>query len=139
MMRVTLDPGAALPVAAHTTDVGADLTVIKVLNVSHNITYFGTGVHIYPSPGYHVEVYARSSLHQTGWALANGVGIIDPTYNDQIILALVPISPAYISAVDMIGRRVAQIVLRSTVTPKVEISRQSSLTTSREGFGSTGQ
>jgi dUTP pyrophosphatase len=83
--------GAHTPTRAHLDNIGLDLCPIALHTQVGIVYYLGTGVHVKPSAGYYVEVIARSSLGSRGWQLANGVGIIDPSYTDEIILAVSPL------------------------------------------------
>ena len=47
-------------------------------------------IHFY-NPTWYAELYARSSLHSKGFMLANGVGIIDPSYQGELLVALCPV------------------------------------------------
>jgi len=40
-----------------------------------------------------LEVVPRSSLSKTGWMLANSVGIIDPSYRGNIMVAVIKVDP----------------------------------------------
>jgi dUTPase len=86
------DKNAIIPTKAHASDVGYDLSIIKVFKqISKSITMYDTGIIIIPTYGYYFEVYARSSLSKTGYILANSVGIIDGNYKKTIKVSLIKI------------------------------------------------
>lgn len=43
--------------------------------------------------GYYLQVFPRSSLSKSGYALANSVGIIDENYTGNIFIALTKTEP----------------------------------------------
>lgn len=82
-------PEAVLPSRARESDVGYDLSIIKLhKKISENIFMYDTGIRLQVPWGYYVEVYPRSSLSKTGWMLANSVGIIDSSYTGNIYIVV---------------------------------------------------
>ena len=82
-------PEANMPTKARESDVGYDLTIIKLhKQISDNIIMYDTGIKLQVPFGHYVEVYPRSSLSKTGWMLANSVGIIDSSYTGNIYVVL---------------------------------------------------
>jgi len=81
-------PSAQLPVRAHPTDAGFDVTIVDVLKKHGDVTFFGTGIQVCPPDGFYFDLVPRSSISKTGYILANSVGIIDPGYTGEIIVAL---------------------------------------------------
>lgn len=87
------DSNAQIPSRQHPDDIGCDVTLIsrldgKTEDTVGEVTYFGTGIKIKPPKGYFVEIVPRSSLHKRGYMLANSVGIIDPGYRGEVVVAL---------------------------------------------------
>jgi deoxyuridine 5'-triphosphate nucleotidohydrolase len=92
-------PEAVTPTKAHATDVGYDLTIISrdqyLTGLWHGrvlapeVILYDTGISVQPDEGYYLEVVPRSSFSKSGYVLANGVGIIDPSYRGTIKVALV--------------------------------------------------
>lgn len=69
--------------------VGYDLTAIDfVRNMTPNTYLYDTGIQVKPPPGYYIDIVPRSSLSKTGFVLANSVGIIDPDYRGNLMIAL---------------------------------------------------
>ena len=86
-------PHAQLPERAHVSDIGFDLTLIsrvdgKTEDTVHDVTVFDTGIKIQPPPGHYVEILPRSSLYKEGYMLVNSVGVIDPEYEGDLMVAL---------------------------------------------------
>lgn len=71
---------------------GYDIAGVHILSrknsVEETITYVGTGWSLEIPETHYVEIHERSSLHKTGFGLANKVGIIDSDYRGELILAL---------------------------------------------------
>jgi len=92
-----LEPWAKLPQRAEDGSVGFDVYLHEPVR-SESVTYDGrkgavvyrTGLAIEPPEGYYFLLCARSSLTKTGWFLANGVGVIDPSYRGELLVALYP-------------------------------------------------
>ena len=83
------DPSAIVPSKARESDVGYDLTIIKIhKKMRENVYMYDTGIRMSIPWGYYIEVVPRSSLSKTGWMLANSVGIIDSSYTGNIYVAL---------------------------------------------------
>ena len=133
------DKQAIIPTKTRASDVGYDLSVIKVFKqISKAITMYDTGIIIIPTYGYYFEVYARSSLSKTGYILANSVGIIDGSYSGTIKVALIKIDS---SMPDIkLPFKGMQLVLRKMLHFELNNTYNSNLVkTSRGdgGFGST--
>lgn len=83
------DINAVAPSKAHASDSGYDLTAIKLIKTVGMISYYDTGIKLFPDYGWYFMVFPRSSTPKTGYTLANNVGIIDRTYTGSIILAMI--------------------------------------------------
>ena len=133
-------PGAQIPMRAHPTDAGFDVTVIDVLKTQGDVTFYGTGLRVRPPDGYYFDLVPRSSISKTGYMLANSVGIIDPGYTGEIIVALRKIDPDAknlelpIRIAQLIPRRVhSDVVLTESLDPIAEQTDRG-----EGGFGSSG-
>lgn len=82
------DLEAKTPEKARGTDTGYDLYLIRKLKEEHGVSFYDTGIHVCPSPGYYFDLVGRSSISKTGYTLANNIGIIDHGYRGNIIVAL---------------------------------------------------
>jgi deoxyuridine 5'-triphosphate nucleotidohydrolase len=82
-------PDAVIPTRAFPTDIGYDLTAISVKKqLSENTYLFDTGIAVKPPTGCYTEILPRSSISKTGWMLSNSVGLIDPSYRGNLLIAL---------------------------------------------------
>ena len=132
---------AIIPIQAHDTDAGYDITIISLKKDYQNGVYlYDTGLIIAPeSTDIYFEIYARSSLAKYGYMLANSVGIIDTEYRGSLMIQLYKFDT---TAPDIkLPMRVAQMIPKRSV--KIKLVEKSSIednSTERGtgGFGSTG-
>jgi deoxyuridine 5'-triphosphate nucleotidohydrolase len=142
---IKTDPNAIVPSKARGSDVGYDLTVIKIAKELRpgTVVMFDSGIQVRIPWGYYIEIVPRSSLSKTGWMLANTIGIIDPSYQGNLLVALIRVDP---SAADIeLPFRGFQLVVRRQHALRIcECSGgnedDSDMVTARGhgGFGSTG-
>jgi len=89
--------------------------------------------------GYHLELYARSSVYKTGLILSNSVGILDNDYTGNVMAIFYKINNKKIDKYE-IGDRVCQIKLVKDDEFELMLSCNNARDTERGtgGFGSTG-
>ena len=92
---IKMDPDAVIPAKTRGSDVGYDLTVIKVHKVMSpdRIIMFDSGIQARIPWGTYLEIVPRSSLSKTGWMMANSVGIIDPSYTGNLLVVCIKVDP----------------------------------------------
>ncbi len=133
------DNTAVLPSKSKTSDVGYDLSIIKEkTKLLNNVVLYDTGIQIRVEHGLYAEVVPRSSLSKSGYMFANSIGIIDPSYNGNLFIALIKIVP---DAEDIkFPFRCCQIIFRQQYHVNMkEVSKPFDATARGEGgFGSTG-
>lgn len=148
-----IDSDAIIPHKATPDSIGLDLcTTGKHFfdnNPDNNTVYWNTGLSVEPPNGYYFQIHARSSLHKKGWMLANSVGIIDPDYRGELIIALKPSNietddDGYIvnnwTPIEA-GTRIAQLILCKNYMSEFSIDEVDELSKTIRGdggFGSTG-
>lgn len=138
-----LRPDAQLPTYGSQDAAGADLCALTEeagLSIAPGETAMvHTGLSIELPQGYAGLVYARSGLAaKRGLAPANKVGVIDPDYRGEIMIALHNHGGA--PAVVQNGERVAQLVITPYLTAEfTEADALSDTARGEGGFGSTGQ
>lgn len=130
-------PNAVVPAKAHPSDVGYDLTVVaEHKKVNSVTTLYDTGLKVRVENGWYVEVVPRSSIIKSGYMLTNGQGIIDPSYQGSILVALTKVDPE--AAPLELPYRGFQIIMRRhhhaiwVEGSEVETARKDG------GFGSSG-
>lgn len=85
-------PDAVMPSRAHASDSGWDITLIALdKKISNMVSRYRTGLKLEIPEGYHVKLYARSSLPQRGHTVSNCVGIIDEKYRGELLVTLTKI------------------------------------------------
>ena len=134
------DELAIIPAKSKESDVGYDLTVIKVAKkLSDKVTLYDTGLTISVQHGFYAEVVPRSSLSKSGYMLANSVGIIDRSYLGNLLVALVKVDE---NAPDIeLPFRCCQLIFRPQIHMDMEQVHQPFEETARGegGFGSTNK
>ena len=128
---------AIFPTKAHPSDIGYDLTAISVFKkVSDSVTLFDTGLCVCPPSGYYTEILPRSSISKTGYMLANSVGVIDPGFLGNLLIALIKVDK---SAPDLeLPFTRCQLVLRKAeVSEMIEVKSLDDTERGSGGFGST--
>lgn len=134
---------AFIPSYAHADDVGMDLVCVAETkrtwgqNDDVATIMYDTGIAVCPPDGYYTEIVARSSLSKSGWMVANGIGIIDPSYRGSLKVVLVRVVK---DAPELtLPFCSTQLVLRKLHKAKVLCVEDLPKTTRGEGaFGSTG-
>jgi len=132
-------PDAKIPAYAKSGDVGLDLVAIsKEFDEKSGCLIFGTGVAFEIPEGFAGLVMPRSSIFKTPLMLANGIGLIDSGYRNEIKVIFRPIDRARNNY--EIGDRIAQILILPY--PKIELKETDELSETERGdggFGSTGR
>jgi deoxyuridine 5'-triphosphate nucleotidohydrolase len=86
------DPNAIIPAKSNESDVGYDLTIIKIhQQLTPSTILYDTGIKINVDYGYYIEIVPRSSLSKSGYILANSIGIIEKSYSGNLFVALTKI------------------------------------------------
>lgn len=132
---------AVIPKKSRPTDVGYDITIIGIEKEFGDTKLYNTGIKIKVPYGYYLDLVPRSSIIKTGYIQANSIGIIDPTYSGEILVALTKLDK---NMPDLqLPLRIGQLIPREIVN--IEFIQVDSLDelhqTSRGkgGFGSTGK
>ncbi len=136
-----LNDRAKMPSRGSKYAAGADLYACldsAVVIEPHKTVMIHTGLAIELPEGYAGLVYARSGMaSKRGLAPANKVGVIDPDYRGEMMVALHNHSDAEQTVED--GERIAQLVITPFVPAEFEEADELSDTVRGEGgFGSTG-
>lgn len=139
--RITPDAKAPYRATASSAcyDVFANDTVTLYPQRGQDKAYkVPTGVAFEIPEGYHLEVYVRSSTGlKTKLRLANGTGIVDSDYVDELFLLVENIGSSVVRINK--GERIAQLMLVENVpTELVEVDSLTKDST-HKGFGSTGK
>lgn len=136
-----LNDRAKMPSRGSKYAAGADLYACldsAVVIEPHKTVMIHTGLAIELPEGYAGLVYARSGMaSKRGLAPANKVGVIDPDYRGEMMVALHNHSDSEQTIED--GERIAQLVITPFVPAEFEEADELSDTVRGEGgFGSTG-
>ena len=137
-------PSAVIPSRVYPTDIGMDLVCIAKKmrtwdeNDQTSLIMYDTGIAVSPPEGYYIEIVSRSSMSKSGWMLANGVGIVDPSYRGSLKVAMVRIlngapEPSLPFCLTQLVLRKAEYGTMNVVDDLENTSR------GKGGFGSTGE
>ena len=140
------DENARFPTKANESDIGFDLVAIKKYKIVRKgdengvgkTILYDTGLTCIPEKGFYTEILPRSSLCKTGWMLSNSVGIIDPDYRGNLLIALTKIDP---NAEDLPLPfcKTQLIVRRAEIAELEQVNIVNSTKRGEGGFGSTGE
>ena len=130
-MKITLDPGAYVPVRAHATDAGLDLKSPKL-------------VYIPPYTGIHVEIpegYAGMLKSKSGLNIKHDItsdGVVDCGFTGSIQVKLYNHGSHGYEVKN--GDKITQLVLTPIITPAIELVDELKDTErGSKGFGSSGR
>lgn len=145
LVKIKLDPGAAMPTRAHDTDVGYDVKALR----TKLVTIWGeeypletnddcfllkrkhidcakimidTGVHVQPEAGYYVELVPNSRLAKSPFMYANSFGVIDPYYTGSMRVILNSVNrPTTDDLFNFLpGKVVGQLIIRERISADFE-------------------
>lgn len=90
------DKDAVIPFKKRASDVGMDLTLIKLSKKIGDKTFmYDTGIIVSPEFGFYTKIIPRSSLVKSGYVLSNSVGIIDGTYLGTLKIVLTKVDDSF--------------------------------------------
>ena len=129
------DSRAISPSKNNASDEGYDLWLIDIdKKISSDIIRFDTFIQVQPPMGFHIEILPRSSLSNSGYMLANSVGLIDSSYRGNLKVVLIKVDKS-LPDIELPFKGV-QAVLRKNAHFLVE--ETNSLTDTARGAGGFG-
>ena len=133
-------PDAVTPTRGHPDDAGLDLTAVEIVkDLSAEVIMYDTGISVTPPEGYYTQVVPRSSTSKMGISLANGTGIIDPSYTGSIKLAI-RFNERLHSPQELVGERLCQLLVKPLHIAEIELVDSLESTERGDGgFGSTNK
>lgn len=136
-----LSEKATLPVRAHKSDAGLDLTTTGISSVINEcgqlMLVYHTGLAVEIPDGYVGLLFPRSSIYKKSLMATNSVGVIDSGYRGEIMMVLKATTDV-VPAVYKEGERFAQLVI--VPIPEIEVVEAEELSESdrgTDGYGST--
>ena len=132
-------PHAEVPTRAHPTDAGLDLAASETTHIAPGVvTLVPTGIVVAIPEGHVGILAARSSLAtKKAMTLANGVGVIDAGFRNEIKVPVIPLDGCH--NLIQAGQKIAQLIILPITLPAVEVVADLDETTRNTGsFGSTG-
>lgn len=135
-----LDQGLPLPLRAHATDAGIDLSsAIDIELAPGQRALVGTGVAVAIPGGFVGLVHPRSGLAvKAGLSIVNAPGTIDAGYRGEIKVNLINLDPAETVHIGR-GDRIAQLLIqRVELWDVAEVDELDLTDRGAAGHGSTG-
>lgn len=139
---IKLHQDAKVPIYSSACAAGADLCALPgedIVIQPGETVFIHTGLAMEIPDGYAALIFARSGLaSKRGLAPANKVGVVDPDYRGEFMVALYNQSPVPQTVAG--GERIAQMVIVPFI--RAEFTETDSLGATQRGeggFGSTGR
>lgn len=128
---------AKMPAKKYDTDACYDVVATSIEHLGDGRIKYGLGLHIELPWGYRTDVKSRSSIHETGLVLSNGIGTCDEGYTGEysmVFYHVIPTLPPY-----KVGDRIGQISFeqRHDVVFK-EVKELQETARGNGGYGHTG-
>lgn len=144
-----LSENAVLPVKAHASDAGFDLTATSCTIDENGAMVYGTGIAVEIPDGYVGLVFPRSSIAKKDIILSNCVGVIDSGYRGEVMAKFKPtnffnyysdcgriVERPHDGSIYGIGERIAQLIIMPI--PEIEFEEVEELSDSERGTGGYG-
>lgn len=137
-----ISENAVLPVKAHSTDAGFDLTCTNITTEVNEcgqlILVYHTGLAVEIPEGYFGALVPRSSIAKKAVMLTNGLGVLDSGFRGEVV-AKFRSTTDVVPSLYKIGERFAQLL----ILPCLDVTFEEALELSDSergegGFGSTG-
>lgn len=130
-------PDAIAPYKKRASDSGWDLTLISKIRECGPMTLYGTGIKVVPDHGWYFDLVARSNIIDSGYILANSVGVLDRSYRGEILVGLIKIDN---NKPDLeLPSRIVQIIPRPIIHAEfIQVDTLDITERGDGGFGSTG-
>lgn len=138
-----LEETAKLPKYATESSAGMDLVATSrniVTNEGGMLKYieYGTGIALEIPKGFAGFIFPRSSISNTGFSLANSIGLIDSDYRGELKIRLY--QPSSGNGPYEVGDRIAQLLIMPYPDVQlVEAKELASTERAEGGYGSTGK
>ena len=134
-----LSPSAVMPLKAHASDAGFDLTCTRYEVTNGELFTYPTDIAVEIPDGHVGLLFPRSSIYKQDLLLTNSVGVVDSGYRGEVMFKFKPI--AYeVKQHYQVGERIGQLIIISY--PDVEFVEADGLSDSDRGtcgYGSGGR
>ena len=138
-----LNDKAVLPIRAHKSDAGLDLTATDITlepnDCGQTVVVYHCGLAVEIPEGHVGLLFPRSSIAKKSIFMTNAVGVIDSGYRGEI-MAKMHVTTDAAPAVYKVGEKFAQLIVMPI--PEVTISEVAELSESdrgENGFGSSDE
>ena len=131
-------PDAVLPVRAHRTDAGMDVTAVS-MEMTEDYIEYDTGLQFQLPEGYVMLIFPRSSNSKKDLLMCNSVGVLDAGYTGNLKFRFKLTTEGYTEKIYNPGDKVGQIIILPY--PEVTFTETDNFEATDRGdggFGSTG-
>ena len=134
-----LDDKAIMPIRAHESDAGLDLTAVDITlepnDCGQTVVVYHSGLAVEIPEGYVGLLFPRSSIAKKSIFMTNGVGVIDSGYRGEI-MAKMHVTTDAAPAVYKVGEKFAQLIVMPLQS--ITIKEVVDLSDSERGEGGYG-
>lgn len=134
-----LDDKAIMPIRAHESDAGLDLTAVDITlepnDCGQTVVVYHSGLAVEIPEGYVGLLFPRSSIAKKSIFMTNGVGVIDSGYRGEI-MAKMHVTTDAAPAVYKIGEKFAQLIIMPL--QNIIVNEVANLSDSDRGEGGYG-
>lgn len=129
-----LDPKAIPPCKERLTDSGYDIHAVELEKCYGNVYKADTKLAVKPSPGFYFDLVGRSSLPIKGWSFLQGVGVVDKSYQGNLMMHLMKLDDRPLPKLPF---KCGQLIPRRIWHVEWESSNNLGETDRTSGFGSS--
>ena len=130
-----LSPSAVMPIKAHASDAGFDLTCTRFEVTNGELFTYHTDIAVEIPDGHVGLLFPRSSIYKQDLLLTNSVGVVDSGYRGEVMFKFKPI--AYeVKQHYQVGDRIGQLII--IPYPYIEFVEAEELSDSERGEGGYG-
>ena len=130
-----LSPSAVVPIKAHASDAGFDMTCTRYEVTNGELFAYHTDIAVEIPEGHVGLLFPRSSVFKQDLFLTNSVGVVDSGYRGEVMFKFKPIC-SDVKQHYQVGDRIGQLII--IPYPEVEFVETDELSDSERGEGGYG-
>ena len=130
-----LSPSAVMPLKAHASDAGFDLTCTRFEVTNGELFTYHADISVEIPYGHVGLLFPRSSIYKQDLLLTNSVGVVDSGYRGEVMFKFKPIA-CEVKQHYQVGDRIGQLII--IPYPDVDFVEAEELSDSERGEGGYG-
>ena len=130
-----LSPSAVMPLKAHASDAGFDLTCTRYEVTNGELFTYHTDIAVEIPEGHVGLLFTRSSVYKQDLFLTNSVGVIDSGYRGEVMFKFKQVCQD-VKQHYQVGDRIGQLII--IPYPYIEFVEADELSDSERGAGGYG-